>query len=206
MLIHKGAKYSIHVDGVEAVKTDGVTRRTMKFYPERDASAIAGDIDELTAWQILHDIAGDAQKLTTPIAPKHILIDGTHFVLSEWSEGHDERLTAPEGYSAVWALAASVFYLFLGCHVFQGLGGKGQRQMTPIPTLRRQLPELSKLLIRCLEYDVSLRPSLIEIQQEAESNIRRCESLQSEFPPHKVSDSEPLTADELDLVWSDEFC
>lgn len=206
MEIHRGKIYIITTDGINAEKSDGSIVRRMKYYSERDISAIAGEIDELMAWQIMCDVASQAPNSKTPISPEHIFIDGKHFVLSEWSESEDERFTAPEGYSSVWALAATVFYVYLGCHVFQGLGGKGQSKTAPIPTLRRELPELSNFIIRCLDFNPENRPNMSEIEKVAESNINRCESVRDEFPPLKKVDENKITADEIDTYWPEEMC
>lgn len=208
MHIHKGNIYTITTDGITVYKSDGRTVRNMKYYPERDVAALAGEIDELTAWQILSAVATQANGLHTPISPDHIFIDGKHFVLSEWSESKDERFVAPEGYSSVWALAATIFYVYLGCHVFQGLGGKGQTKTAPIPTLRRELPELSNLIIKCLDFIPANRPDMSEIARIAEINIKKCKSKQEDFPPLKLKkESEnTITADDIDTYWPEEMC
>ena len=204
--IHIGKTYKITTDGVTAEKTDGKSVRTMKYYPERDIAAIAGEIDELTAWQILRDVADQIGTTDTPIAPEHIFIDGDRFVLSEWSGSEDPRFVAPEGYSPVWALGASVFYVYLGCHVFHGLGGKGQTKTAPIPTLRRGLPDLSRIIIRCLDFNPANRPKPGEVSKIAADNIRRCKSSHSDFPPLKKNTNNPITADEIDAYWPEEMC
>lgn len=204
--IHKGKIHTITADGITAEKSDGSNIRRMKYYPERDIEALAGEIDELTAWQIMIDVAKQAKDSATPISPEHILIDGGGFILSEWSESHDERFTAPEGYSPVWALAATIFYTYLGCHVFQGLGGRGQTKTAPIPTLRRELPELSTLIIRCLDFNPSKRPGMSEIVKIAETNIKRCKANLSDFPPLRKVSENTITADEIDTYWPEEMC
>lgn len=204
--IHKGKKYNISTDGLRAEKTDGGNVRRMKYYPERDIAALAGEIDEITAWKIFKDVAQQANGLKTPICPEHIFIEGDGFILSEWSESQDIKFTAPEGYSPVWALAATVFYIYLGCHVFQGLGGKGQTKTAPIPTLRRELPELSKLIIRCLDFNPGKRPEMIDIIGIADENIKRCKSQLSDFPPMKKISENIITADEIDTYWPEEMC
>lgn len=205
MQIHKGTKYSIYFNGKEAEKHGGNTTLAMRYFTERDVSAIAGEIDEQTAWQIMYDIAKQADSCNTPIAPEHIFIDGNSFHLSEWSESTDYRLTAPEGYSVQWALAASVFYIYLGCHVFQGLGGAGQTPTSPIPTLRRELPELSKLISRCLEFDKNKRPKMNEIIHIAGENLERCKKLRKEFPPLKSAKCAIVNAENMDKYWPDEM-
>lgn len=204
--IYKGKKYTITTDGINAEKSDGSNVRRMKYYPERDIAALAGEIDELTAWQILYDVANQAKDSKTPICSEHIFIDGDRFTLSEWSESQDIKFTAPEGYSPVWALAATVFYTYLGCHVFQGLGGKGQTKTAPIPTLRRELPELSNLIVRCLNFNPDKRPDMTEIAGIAKENINRCKSQMSDFPPLKKISENIITADEIDTCWSEEMC
>lgn len=204
--IHKGKKYTITIDGITAEKSDNISIRRMKYYPERDISAIAGEIDELTAWRIMSDIAKQAKDSMTLISPEHIFIDGDGFVLSEWSESEDEKFIAPEGYSPVWALASSVFYVYLGCHVFQGLGGKGQTKTAPIPTLRRELQELSNLIVRCLDFNPSKRPDLSEIARIADNNIKRCKAIQSDFPPLRKVSENIIIGDEIDSYWPEEMC
>lgn len=205
MLIHKGDKYTITSSGDVVTKTDGTTIRIMKFYPERDSYNISGAIDELTAWSIMHDIAYQAQTIDTPVSPDHIMIDKDGFHLSEWSESKDPRFIAPEGYSSVWALGASIFQVFLGCHVFQGLGGKGQSVSAPVPTLRKNLPELSSVIAKCLDYDPINRPSLKELESISAENITRCKLRLSEFPPLKSTENQSISTHEIDLFWPDEM-
>lgn len=208
MTIHTGDTYTITSDGATAIKSDGKTSRKMKYHPERDISAIAGEIDESDAWRILHDVATQlCGGCRTPVCPEHILIDGDGFVLSEWSGSRDGRFTAPEGYEPVWALGATAFQVFLGCHVFQGLGGKGQTRTAPVPTLRRELPELSNLIARCLDFDPKRRPSMGDVVKTASENLERCIRNKSEFPPLKPSESMsmPASADEIDRYWPEEM-
>lgn len=204
--IHKGKIYTITTDGITAEKSDGNNIRRMKYYPERDITAIAGEIDELTAWQIMLDVAKQSKDTKTPIAPEHIFIDGDGFTLSGWSDSEDERFSAPEGYSPVWALAATVFYVYMGCHVFQGLGGKGQTKTAPIPTLRRELPKLSNLIIRCLDFIPTRRPEMSEIITISEDNIKRCRTILNDFPPLRKVSENVITSDEIDTYWPEEMC
>lgn len=206
MIIHKGEKYTIECKGDVAEKSDGGSLRTMRFYPERDASAIAGEIDEETAWRILHDVATQSlSNKVTPISPYHILMDADNFILPEWSESHDSRFTAPEGYDPVWALGATVFFLFLGCNVFQGIGGKGQSATAPVPVLRRELPDLSNLVASCLDFNPRNRPSLMDIVNVSKVNLERCSGERSEFPPLKPTECSALPLDELDRYWPEEM-
>lgn len=205
MIIHKSDRFEISFSEGVAKKTDGKDIRTMKFYPERDLYGISGEIDELTAWRILHDVACQLKQIDTPVSPDHIFIDGDGFHLSEWSESKDPRFRAPEGYSSVWALGACVFRIFLDCHVFQGLGGKGQSPAAPVPTLRKELPALSSIIARCLAYPPKDRPSLDEIIAVADDNISRCSKLRREHPPLKQSVDAPVHIDDIDRFWPEEM-
>lgn len=210
MLIHKGDRYTIALEGDTVRKSDGKGEITMPYYPERDATGIAGEIDELTAWEILRDVAGQAEGADTPVSPEHILIDGPRFILNPHSRSQDRRYMAPAGYDPVWALGASIFYIFLGCDVFQGRGGKGETATTPVPVLRRELPELSRLVADCLAFDPGKRPSLKTIAETAEKNILRCRENLSEFPPVRLNEGEDpkimkISDDDLERWWPEEM-
>lgn len=178
MIIHKGKEYTISVRGDKAVKTGAHGTREMDYFPERDIEAVAGELDEASAWRLIHDVALQAGKMTTPISPSHILIEGDGFRLSEWSESHDPAFTAPEGYSAPWAIGATVFFAFMDCHIFQGQGGKVQKPSTPVPNLKKNLPELSETVARCLSYNPADRPTLEELAETAASNMERCRKME----------------------------
>ncbi len=205
MKIHSGKKYTVAVrcdrGNMLAVKTaDDGSERTMTYYPERDTSAIAGELDEAGAWRLLADIEpGD-----TPVSPSHIFIDGDGFVLSPWSASHDPRFTAPEGYEPVWALGATVFYLVLGTHVFGSRGGKGQSATSPVPVMRASCADLSKLVARCLSFNPSERPTLSEIKEIATDNLRRIAALPPVARPLK-SAPVSLTPDSLSELWPEEI-
>lgn len=102
-------------------------------YPEGPASALAGEIDEKTAWQILHDIARSADTSRIAICPDTIFIDNSGFALAENNRGDNTRYKAPEGYSASWALAASVFFIFMGIDIFHGRGGSVRMPILRFP-------------------------------------------------------------------------
>lgn len=203
-LIHKGDRFSIYQDGDEAVKIDEKSERRMHFYPQRDASAIAGEIDELTTWQIIRTLATSAHNCCTPISPQHILLDGDDFILNEWSESIDPRFSSPEGYEPVWAIGATIFFLFMGNHVLQGRGGKAQSASTPIPLLRRELPVLSSLIMDCLNFNPQRRPSLSELEKIANENLQRCIENAPDFPRLKESSSY-ISSGITDIFWPDEM-
>lgn len=204
MEISRGDRCTITAEGETATKhyPDGKVR-TMRYYPERDAEAIAGEIDELTAWRLLRDIAMQAPGIKTPIMPSHILIDGEGFRIAEWSESRDYRFEAPEGYSPVWALGASVFYIFMGSHVFHGTGGKGQHASTPVPSMRRGLTALNAVTAGCLSFHPGTRPSLEEIALTAESNMERLKG--SRHQERKKKREHYMDTAELDRLWPEEM-
>lgn len=203
MIIHKGEKYTIELEGSKAVKRCGDYRREMTYFPERDAGSIAGEIDEKDAWQLLLDMANGVATCKTPVSPSHLLITPSGFLLSEWSESHDPAYTAPEGYSPVWAIGATLFFLFMGCKVFHGMGGAGQTVTTPVPTMRRELPELSGFIAGCLAFEPEKRPTLAQIKHIAEENLVRFQNddrvaLRRRLK-HKQAPSSP------DDVWPEDF-
>lgn len=203
-MIHQGKKYVISrstTDGkTVAVKSDGTATLTMAYYPERDATALAGSVDESCVWRLMNDVAGQLPS-DVPVSPEHILIDGEGFTLAEWSRSADERFTAPEGYDAVWALGASAFYILMGCHVFQGLGGKAQGPSTPIPVARRDSKQLSMLLCRCLAFDPKRRPSAQEIKMIAESNLAESKAAE----PALKQSNHKAPSSHLDELWPEEM-
>ena len=205
-MLHYGDKYTItteEIDGqLRAVKTDGERKLTMPYYPERDSSALAGSIDEVTVWSILRDIAKSLPS-ETPVSPEHILIDGDNSVLSEWSRSHDVRFNAHEGYSDIWALGASVFSLLIACDVFNGRGGAMQTATTPIPRISSADSDLSDTVAACLAYNPADRPTADEIVKLAESALQRYGQLKNE--PKLKSFVSHASVDELDLLWPEEM-
>ncbi|MDE6311187.1 MAG: hypothetical protein K2L96_05145 [Muribaculaceae bacterium] len=213
MLIHQGEKYTIHAergaDGTLRALKRGVdgSCREEKFYPERDCSAMAGDTDEYTAWEIIRDIAAQLDEgCLVPVEPSHIMIAGSgSFELCEWSHSHDPRFTAPEGYEPIWALGASIFYLVLGCPVFQGGGGAYQHATTPVPMMRRNASELSALVGKCLCFKPSDRPSVKEIKAAAEEALKRLDSVP---PARALKHKQPglrNAVDSLDSLWPEKM-
>lgn len=201
MILHKGERFTIESRGNVAVKSDGTVSREIPLFRERDAMAIAGEIDEHSAWRLLRDLASQAKDTKTAVIPSHVLIDGQGFRLSDWSEGRDKRFEAPEGYDPVWAIGATTFFIFLGCHVFHGLGGAGQSASTPVPVMRRELPRLSRLVGQCLAFSPAERPSLAEIESEAERNLQHLDSQ----PPEQNKLKRKKEVIDIDEAWPEEM-
>jgi serine/threonine protein kinase len=133
------------------------------------------------------------------IKPSNILWNGDMFILSDFSccqkindkksgtspscndDKSSYRFDAPELFdgervveSDIWSLGATVFYLYMGCHVFNGLGGRSQKRESPLPYMRRTLPELSNLISQCLSYDCSQRPTVDDVVRIAKEQNLQC--------------------------------
>lgn len=161
----------------------------------RSMECLSGTFRETISWQLLTQIASALDYLEGEgychggVDPSNILWDGKDFLLGGFGtihrsgtmpeRGHpdDFRFSAPEGSvdvrSDVWSLAASVFLLVLGSEVFNGLGGRAQQAASPVPYLRKSMPELSDLLCRCLAFNPSERPSAGNLYKEAEKALRQ---------------------------------
>ena len=141
------------------------------------AVELAGHCDEITAWRFLKDMSEAIRPDgTSPISPCHIEIkeDGGFTPAAVPCDHEMKGFNAPEAddgtnneASAVWSLAASLFYLVMGCQVMNGKGGAGQHESSKLPYMRSSLPLLSDLVQRCLNYHPERRPSLREINQLA---------------------------------------
>ncbi len=90
--------------------------------------------------------------------------------------------------SGVWSLGASIFYVMMGCLMFNGQGGRRQSERSRVPYLRSDLPELSELVQHCLNYNPLLRPTLKELQEIGTENLNRCRKLITQGPKIRNSD------------------
>lgn len=141
---------------------------------------VAGLLPEKLAWMLLRDMGKALAGLLEPhgaVNPSHILWDETAFLLadSESAGEKDRRFLAPESTPAfsgdVWSLGASVFYLVMGTPVFNGLGGRAQRAESVLPYMRKGMPELSRLIMRCLSFTPEDRPSAQELSSAASQRL-----------------------------------
>lgn len=170
-------------------------------YPEGPASALAGEIDEKTAWQILHDIARSADTSRIAICPDTIFIDNSGFALAENNRGDNTRYKAPEGYSASWALAASVFFIFMGIDIFHGRGGSTQTVGTLIPIMRQGLDALNSIIADSLSFDPKHRPTLESIAGVAEKELHRLAAAKEECKQSLTGTTALPTDDNLEKYW-----
>lgn len=137
----------------------------------RSVEGLAGYVSEQQAWQLLTDMASALTALHSAgmahgnVCAENILWDGGRFLLTGFS---NSRAVSDGGRPAddVWQLGATIFYLCMGCHVFNGMGMKAQRPTSPLPYMRKSMPQLSETVQRCLAY--SGRPSAGELLAMAE--------------------------------------
>lgn len=170
-------------------------------YPEGPASALAGEIDEKTAWQILYDIARCAVTSRVAICPDTIFIDNDGFSLDNNDRADNSLYTAPEGYSAPWALAASVFFIFMGIDIFHGRGGSAQTAGTLIPIMRQGLDALNSIIADSLSFDPKRRPTLESIAGVAEKELHRLAAAKEECKECPKTASVLPTDDNLEKYW-----
>lgn len=156
------------------------------------AADLAGHCNELTAWRILKEVSEDMlQNKTLTINPYCIAIDNEGgFSLFQTEVTPDQKgFEAPEVFnrtnteaSAVWSLAASLFFIVMGCQVMNGKGGRGQDEHSRIPYMRSKLPQLSELIQKCLHFHPECRPSLQKVHEVAVKEFQRCTEIVSRGP------------------------
>ena len=155
------------------------------------AADLAGHCNELTAWRIIKQVSGQLMSHSTmPVSPFNIKIneDGS-FALVENAVAEADTFMAPEATKAapteagqVWSLAASVFYLVMGCQIMNGKGGKGQHATSKVPYMRSEFAKLSELVQQCLQYRPELRPSAKEVNEMSSEQYKQCLEVVSRGP------------------------
>lgn len=163
-------------------------------------NGVAGCFREKMIWKLIEAVSGALSEIHGKgyghfdVKPSNILWDGKKFILSDFgaccaldercpeetaSDSSSFRFNAPEfktrrrSASDIWSLGATVFYLYMGCYVFNGLGGRGQHCDTPIPYMRKSLPRLSRLVQACLELNLEKRPTAEEINSIARTEMEK---------------------------------
>lgn len=161
---------------------------------------VAGCFREKMIWRLIEAVSGALSEIHRKgyghfdVKPSNILWDGKKFILSDFgaccaldencpeetaSDSSSFRFDAPEfktrrcSASDIWSFGATIFYLYMGCYVFNGLGGSGQHRDSPIPYMRKSLPKLSKLVQDCLEFNPEKRPTAEEINAVARAELER---------------------------------
>lgn len=128
---------------------------------------IAGYATERMVWQMILDPSGD------------------HGVSLLRSDGHEKAFKAPETFTSqydddsdaahVWSLGAMAFYVLTGTDVFEGKGGQTQTADMDVPRISSAYASysLSSLIIQCLSFDPSARPSMSEIEHAAQEALSK---------------------------------
>ena len=128
---------------------------------------IAGYTTERTVWRFMLDSFCD---------------DG---ISLQRRDGYDKAFCAPETFTSqsefdtdaagVWSLGAMAFYVLTGTDVFEGKGGETQTPQTEIPRVSSAYASysLSSLIIQCLNYEPSERPSMSEIKHAAKEALSK---------------------------------
>lgn len=184
-------------------EADGCPVIVLPYCQGRAVDGVAGYMSEFQIWRLLGDVSGALTEMHAggyghfDIQPSNILWTGRSFMLSDFGscrpadgvpsrhaadDPSSFRFEAPEvsagSYALpgdVWSLGATAFCLYMGTRVFNGLGGRAQHRDSPLPYMRKSMPELSELVCRCIDYEPSRRPSAAEVCRIAAENIARCE-------------------------------
>lgn len=147
------------------------------------AIELAGHCNELTAWKILKEVSETMLIDNTPmVSPSQIKIeDDGRFIYLPQAPNVMKGFEAPEVLkgkcaetSSVWSLAATLFYLVMGCQVMNGKGGSAQTESSKLPYMRSSLPLLSDLVQRCLNFHPEQRPSMAAINETATQQYNLC--------------------------------
>lgn len=164
---------------------------SMPYCEGRGADNLAGYVSEAVAWRLIHDMASALGYMHGrnlchgDVKPSNILWDGQRFLLGCPGSG-SYQFFAPElsrtSQSDIWSLGASVFYLVQGAHVFGGLGGRAQKKESPVPLLRKSMPELGRCVKACLSFSPQNRPSARELLEIARQQLERLENVKPERP------------------------
>jgi serine/threonine protein kinase len=163
------------------------------------------------------------------VKPSNILWNGKAFVLSDFgfckkiseektiipvldnSDDNSYQFDAPEfseGYRVVesdlWSLGATAFNLYMGCNIFNGLGGRAQKKESPLPYMRKTLPELSNLICQCLIFDYRQRPTAESISLIAKEQLQQCLDVKK-VRPLKINVDNFAQSTEICNFWPDEM-
>lgn len=177
---------------------------TLPYCEGRSVDGIAAHFSEVMIWKLIQNISSALSEIHQSgyahldVKPSNILWDGQKFILSDFgactklgnitpsdtaTDTSSYKFDAPElnnqphSASDIWSLGATVFYLYMGCYVFNGLGGRAQHNDSPLPYMRKSLPVLSKLVQECLSYNYTQRPTAVQIFKTAVEECRRLETI-----------------------------
>ncbi|MBO4786535.1 MAG: hypothetical protein J5510_05665, partial [Prevotella sp.] len=91
-------------------------------------------------------------------------------------------------------------------NIMNGRGGKAQKATSKLPFMRSEMPEMSRLVQQCLDYDASKRPTLAEVLTTAKENLERCKEELKDGPRMKPETASSTSAVEADSsAWPEEM-
>lgn len=150
---------------------------------------IAGYATERMIWQLMQSLSASwKQGMLDHIMPCDVIVGGDGVTLKRHKATGKENnhvFCAPEAFSSqsdsvsdcseVWTLGALAFFALTGTHVFEGKGGQTQTQETEIPRVSSAYASqaLSSLIIRCLSYLPSDRPTMDDISRLAQEALSK---------------------------------
>lgn len=143
---------------------------------------LAGHANEPTVWKLLKEVSEQAMKQKQFIINPFLVEIGEdgHFMLMP-SEVQQTGFDAPEAVNAerkeanaVWSLGATAFFAVMGVQVMNGKGGLEQTKTSRLPYMRSEWPELSELIMQCLQFDPIKRNSLQSIYDKSLQQYEQC--------------------------------
>ena len=188
--------------GISSFESHPVIR--LPYCEGRSVDGMAAYFSERMIWKLIEEVSGALAEIHSKgyahfdIKPSNILWNGQKFMLSDFgacmslgdvssgkgtADASSYRFDAPEfntrccAASDVWSLGATIFYLYMGCHVFNGLGGKAQHPGSPVPFMRKSQSKLSLLVQNCLDFDHCKRPTSKVINEIAQNELMRLKCL-----------------------------
>ena len=192
--ISSSLKHSHILSPLSFFECEGYPVIVLPYCEGHSVEGSVGCLGESVLWQLVAQVSDALVCLHgrgfvhLDVKPSNILWNGSIFLLSDFgrcchlSEIQDEvhlsdessfKFSAPDlkvGVSEacdIWSLGASIFHLYMGSYVFNGLGGQAQHSNSPLPYMRKSMPQLSETVIRCLAFSPADRPSAAELHQLA---------------------------------------
>lgn len=192
---------------IKKLEYEGHPILILPYCEGRSVDCVAGHVNVRMIWQLIYNIGSaldcihSAGYIHFNVNPSNILWDGKQFLLTGFSvcssshfckDGklpmciNSHRFTAPEDISDasamadIWSLGSTIFHLYMGSYVFNGLGGHAQHKGSPLPYMRKSLPALSNLVQRCLAFISDERPTAREICELARMELDKIRYVKEE--------------------------
>lgn len=167
----------------------------------RSVESIGGDVGEFALWNMLRDIAAALAAIHSiglvhgSIRPTHVLYTEKEFVITQ-----PKVMSYYKMADDIWDVGATIFFMCMGCYVFQGYGRKAQKRASPLPYMRKSMPELSEIVRNCLDFNIEYRPTAEQLFTISNNKLlnwtpRKREVRQTES--HKINVSIDFWPDEM---------